>query len=253
MIDLLAVVAHPDDAELLCAGALLHAADMGYKTAILDLTSGEAGSFGSVEGRSEERTKAARILGLTARATAGLPDGHLVNSVEARAVVATILRELRPATVITHWPDARHPDHRAAAELTRDACFLAGVRNFGGLAGVTDAPAGTAAAPAVAPHRPHKLLYALAYQEHAPKPSIILDITSQMDRKLEAIFAFGSQFEGKTSMGDVMGGGDRPLREQILAQHAYYGSLIRKKYGEPFWCREAVEAGDLVNLAVSTF
>jgi bacillithiol biosynthesis deacetylase BshB1 len=252
MIDLLAVVAHPDDAELLCGGALLHAADAGYKTAILDLTSGEAGSFGSVEGRQAERTAAARVLGLTARATAGLPDGGLVNSIEARAVVATILRELRPKTVITHWPDARHPDHRAAAELTRDACFLAGVRNFAGPAGVTDAPDGPTPAQIQA-HRPHKLLYALTYQENAPKPTLVLDITSQMKRKLDAIFAFGSQFEGKTSMGDVFGGGERPLRDQILAQHAHYGSLIRKEYGEPFWCREAVEAGDLVNLAVSSF
>jgi bacillithiol biosynthesis deacetylase BshB1 len=239
MIDLLAIVAHPDDAELLCAGALLHAADAGYRTAILDLTSGEAGTFGSADGRQAEKTAAASVLGLAARATAGLPDGRMVNSVEARAVVASILRELRPKTVITHWPDARHPDHRAAAELARDASFLAGVRNFEGAIGEA--------------YRPHKLLYALAYQENAPPPTFVLDITEQMDRKIDAIFAFASQFEGKTKMGDVFGGGSRPLRDQIRAHHAHYGSLIRKPYGEPFWCREAVEVGDLVNLAVNSF
>ncbi len=238
MIDLLAIVAHPDDAELLCAGALIHAADAGYGTGILDLSSGEAGSFGSVGGRREETAASTQILGLAARATAGLPDGGLVNNVESRAVVASILRELRPSTVILHWPDARHPDHRAASELARDACFMAGVRNAAGVIGE--------------PHRPRKLLYALTYQENAPQPTLVLDITAQMERKLDAIFAYGSQFEGKTSMGDVFGGGTRPLREQIIAHHAHYGSLIRKNFGEPYWTRETVEAGDLVNLAVNS-
>jgi LmbE family N-acetylglucosaminyl deacetylase len=102
------------------------------------------------------------------------------------------------------------------------------------------------------PHRPRKLLYALAYQENAPQPTMVLDITAQMERKLDAIFAYGSQFGGKTSMGDVFGGGSRPLREQILAHHAHYGSLIRKPFGEPYWTRETVEVGDLVNLAVNS-
>jgi bacillithiol biosynthesis deacetylase BshB1 len=238
MIDLLAIVAHPDDAELLCAGALLHAHDNGYTTGILDLTDGAAGSYGTVGNRREEMQKATSILGLTARATAGLPDGALVNSVEARAVVASIIRELKPKTVILHWPEARHPDHRAASELGRDASFMAGVKNAADIIG--------------APHRPHKILYALTYQENAPHPTMVLDISEQMDRKMDAIFAYGSQFEGKTSMGDVFGSQTRPLREQVLAHHAHYGSLIRKDFGEPYWCREAVEVGDLVNLAVNT-
>jgi hypothetical protein len=70
-----------------------------------------------------------------------------------------------------------------------------------------------------------------------------------MDRKLEAIFAFGTQFEGKTRMGEVFGG-ERPLREQILAHHAHYGSLIRRPYGEPFWTRETVQVDDVVTLGV---
>jgi bacillithiol biosynthesis deacetylase BshB1 len=238
MIQVLAIVAHPDDGELLCAGALLHAHDSGYTTGILDLSAGEAGSFGTVGGRREETSRSSSILGLSARATAGLPDGQLVNSPEARAVVASIVRELRPTTVILHWPEARHPDHRAASELGRDACFLAGVRNAAGVVGE--------------PYRPHKLLYALAYQENAPAPTLVLDITAQIERKLEAIFAYGSQFGGKTSMGDVFGSATRPLREQILAHHAHYGSLIRKDYGEPYWTRETVEVGDLVNLAVNS-
>lgn len=235
MIDLLAIMAHPDDAELLCAGALLRAADAGYRTGILDLTSGEAGSFGTPGGRREEAQASARILGLAARETAGLPDGRLDASIEARHVVAEWIRKLRPRTVILHWPEARHPDHAAASVLGRDASFIAGLRN-------AELPG--------EPHRPAKVLYALAYQEDAPRPTFVVDITDQMDRKVEAIFAFGSQFGGKSSLGDVMGGGTRGIREQIFAHHAHYGSLIRRPYGEPYWTRETVQVDDVVAMGV---
>src|SRR5512139_1967512 len=129
MIDVLAVVAHPDDAELLCAGALIKAADQGYHTGVLDLSAGEAGSFGTPAGRAAELARASALLGLTDRRSGGLPDGRLENTPAARLAVAALLRELRPRVVIAHWPEARHPDHRAAAELARDACFVAGLRN----------------------------------------------------------------------------------------------------------------------------
>ena len=237
MIDLLAIMAHPDDAELLCAGALLASAAGGGRTAILDLSGGESGSWGTPAGRSEEAAAAARVLGLAERRTAGLPDGALANSPEARRVVAGHIRELRPTTVILHWPEARHPDHRAAAELGRDASFLAGVRNID-----VDGE----------PFRPRKVVHALTYAEHAPKPTVVVDVSAYMDRKLDAIFAFGSQFEGRSSLGDVFGG-ERPIRDQILAYHAYYGSLIRRPYGEPYWTRETVRVEDLGALDTSSF
>jgi bacillithiol biosynthesis deacetylase BshB1 len=236
MVDILAIVAHPDDAELLCAGALLVAADRGRRTGILDLTAGEAGSAGTREGRAAEQARASQILGLSERRCAGLPDGALENTPAARLAVATLLRELRPQVVILHWPEARHPDHRAAAELGRDACFVAGMQR---------------AAAGGEPHRPRKILHALTYQEHAPKPSFVVDVSAQMERKLDAIFAYDSQFGGRTRMGDVMGG-ERPLREQILAHHAHYGSLIRRPYGEPYFTRETLQVDDLLSLGVAS-
>jgi hypothetical protein len=53
-------------------------------------------------------------------------------------------------------------------------------------------------------------------------------------------------------MGDVFGG-DRPIREQIRAYHAYYGSLIRRAYGEPYWTRETMRVDDLAALDVGSF
>lgn len=237
-VDLLAVVAHPDDAELLVGGTLARTADQGYTTGILDLTAGELGSSGTRETRATEAQRAAQILGLRERVCANLPDGSLENSPQARRVVGNILRLLRPRVVVTHWPNARHPDHAAASALTRDAAFLAGLRN---------APLDGD------PHRPTKLLYSLTYQETAPTPSFVFDISDAIDRKLEAIFAFGSQFANRTAMGDVLGGGDRQLREQILAHHAHYGSLIRTRYAEPFFTRETVRVEDVVSLAPPSF
>lgn len=238
MTDLLAIMAHPDDAELLCGGTLARMAAHGHRVGILDLTGGESGSFGDRDTRAREAQAAAGLLGVAERRTAGLPDGRLENTPAARSVVATLIRELRPRTVILHWPEARHPDHRAASELARDACFIAGIRNAQDVGG--DA------------FRPHKLLFSLTYQEANVKPSFVVDITDFIDRKLEAIFAFGSQFAEKTSMGDVLGGGSRPLREQILAHCAHYGALIRKPYGEPFWMKETMEVADVVELPVNS-
>jgi bacillithiol biosynthesis deacetylase BshB1 len=237
-VDLLAIMAHPDDAELLCGGTLARAADDGYRVGVLDLTKGESGTWGSVEGREKEAQAAAEILGVSVRANAGLPDGALVNTPESRVTVAAHLRTLRPRTVILHWPDhGRHPDHRVASQLAYDACFIAGLRR---------APIDGQ------PHRPGKILYAMSYREEPVQPSFVVDITAQIDRKLDAIFAFGTQFEGKTAMGDVFGGGERPLREQLLAHAAHYGSLIRRPYGEPYWMRETMKVNDVVKLEVDS-
>ena len=236
-VDLLAVFAHPDDAELLCGGTLARAADQGHRVGILDLTAGEAGSAGSASLRAQEAAEAARILGVVTRLSAGLPDAALQNSPEARLAVAARLRALRPRTVIIHPPGGRHPDHRVASELVRDACFVAGLSR----------------APLEGqPHRPAKVLYAVSYQEPAIEPRFVVDVSEQMERKLEAIAAFRSQFDGRTWAGDVFGGGERTLLEQIRAHAAHYGSLIRRPYGEPFWTRETVAVDDVVTLGVNS-
>jgi bacillithiol biosynthesis deacetylase BshB1 len=237
MADLVAIMAHPDDAELLCAGTLIRARDHGHETAVIDLTRGESGSTGSVPLRQLEADAANRILGLSIRLNAGLPDGALENSPAARNTVAALIRSLRPRTVILMWPDGRHPDHRIASQLAYDACFVAGLARA-----PVDGP----------PHRPSKIVYAMTYREDTGKPSFVVDVTEQMDRKIDAIFAYASQFDGKTAMGEVFGAGERPLREQILAHHAHYGSLIRRPYGEPFWMRETILVEDILSVGVNS-
>ncbi len=237
-LDVLAVFAHPDDAELLCGGALAKSADAGQRVGIIDLTAGEMGSQGTPALRAEEAERAAEVLGVSVRRCLELPDSRLENSHEARTALAAVLRALRPRVVVTHWKVGRHRDHRIASELVRDACFLSALRNL-------DAPGD--------PFRPLALAYATAFREDAGPPSFVVDVTGQIDRKIRAIEAYASQFEGKTQAGEVFPGGDRPLVEQIRARAAYDGSLIRVAYGEPFRVDETLAVETLGDLEVSTF
>ena len=204
----------------------------------MDLTAGEAGSAGTPEQRAEEARAAADVMGLAARRCAGLPDSRIVNDQDARIAVVQHLRALRPRVVVTHWTKGRHPDHRIAAELTRDAAFLAGLKNF---------PADGE------PFRPAKVVYALTFREDAVKPTFVVDISDQMERKVKALACYGSQFENIRGIGEAFPAGDRPFLEQVRATHARYGSLIRKAYGEPFVTDETTEVESLATAPVRTF
>lgn len=234
---LVAIAAHPDDAELTCGGTLIKAAHAGYRTAIVDLTTGAAGTRGSATLRADEARAAAKVLGVAERLNAGLPDAGLHNTDATRRVVVELIRRLRPRVVILPYPVGRHPDHRLAAELGRDACFLAGLAKY--------SASGEA-------HRPEKVVYALAYREDPEKPTFVVDITDEFERKLEAIRCYASQFEGKAAAGEVFpAGGD--LYESVRTHNARYGSLIRTAYGEPYMTDETVRVDDVVTMGVRTF
>jgi N-acetylglucosamine malate deacetylase 1 len=233
-VDILAIAAHRDDVELTCAGTLLKAVDAGYSVGILDLTAGESGTRGSAPLRAKEAERAAEILGVRERRNAGLPDAHLHNSDEARRAIVEHIRYFAPRVVVLPFPVGRHPDHRIASELGRDASFLAGLERY-------DAP-GKA-------HRPQKLIYALSYREDAVKPTFVVDVSAQFERKLAAIKCYGSQFDGVKAAGEIFPTG-QDLYSLIETQNAHYGSFIRKRYGEPFFTHETMEVDDVVKLGV---
>lgn len=238
-VDLLAIFPHPDDAELTCGGTLLKSARQGYRVGILDLSAGEMASRGTVAARSKEASRAASILQVSVRENLGLPDSGLTNSPETRLQVARVIRRLKPAVVVTTAPSpfGRHPDHRIAAELVRDACFLSGLKMI-----EHDLPA----------HRPRKILHSITYREDYLKPTFVVDVSDVMEEKLAAIGAYESQFGGATQAGEVYPNGES-LLDIIRHQAAHYGSLIRVKYGEPFHTTETVQIEDVVAMQVSTF
>ncbi len=235
-VDLLAIAAHRDDVELTCAGTLIRAADQGYRTAILDLTAGETGTRGSAEIRGREAAAAAAVMGVAERRNAGLPDAGLANTDQTRRVVVEHLRALAPRVVILPYPVGRHPDHRVASQLGRDACYLAGLGRY-------DAPGD--------PHRPFKVLYALAYREDPVKPTFVVDISDQFERKMQAIRCYASQFDGALNAGEIFPTG-QDLYGLIAVQSAHYGSLIRTRYGEPFHTEETMAVDDVVRLEVQS-
>ena len=235
-VDLLAIAAHRDDVELTCAGLLLKAVDQGYRTAILDLTAGETGTRGNAELRAQEAERAAEILGVSERRNAGLRDAHLANDEPSRKIVVEAIRQFAPRVVVLPFPVGRHPDHRIASELGRDASFLAGLAKY---------PA------AGQPHRPFKVLYSLTYREDAIKPTFLVDISAQFERKLAAIKCYASQFEAATSAGEIFPTG-QDLYSRIETQNAHYGSLIRARYAEPYFTHETVLVDDVVQLGVQS-
>lgn len=237
-VDVLAIAAHRDDVELTCGGTLAKVAHAGHRVGILDLTRGETGTRGSAELRAAEAERAAGILGVVVRQNAGLQDAHLQNDEASRATLVQALRELRPRVVILPFPIGRHPDHRVASELGRDACYLAGLAKY-------------APQERVEPHRPFKILYALAYREDPVKPSFVVDISDTFETKMAAIRCYASQFDGALAAGEIFPTG-QDLYELIRVQSAHYGSLIRKPYGEPYFTHETVAIDDVLALGVSS-
>ena len=229
---ILAVAAHPDDIEQTCGGTLLKMAERGYRTAVADLTAGGMGSRGTSEARLEEAAAAAEILRLSARTNIELPDARLENTLDARLRVAAVIRSFRPRVVILPYWEARHPDHSRCAEIGYEACFLAGLRKLD-LDG--------------RPHRPRKILYASLYAD--VRPSFVVDISAQFERRLRALLSYRSQYADQARAEGLFPSEDR-IAERIRAAARTYGALIDAEYGEPFVVKEAQSVDDIVQLGV---
>ena len=236
-VTILAVAAHRDDVELTCGGTLIKAAKLGQRTAILDLTQGEMGTYGSAAIRKAEADEAAGLLGVSVRETLGLPDAGIENTPATREALARVIRRLAPRVVIAPALEGRHPDHRITAQLVRDACFVAGLAKV---------------APDVPKHRPHKIVHTLAYRQDFVRPTFVVDISDEFEQKMRAIRCYASQFDGATQAGEVYPTGE-PLYDVVTHYAATYGSLIRARYGEPFFTTEMMRVDDIGSLEVSTF
>lgn len=236
-VHILAIAAHRDDVELTCGGTLIMSARQGHSTAIIDLTAGETGTRGSAALRERESEDAATLLGVAQRVNLGLPDAGLVNNPETREKLAVAIRALRPSVVIAPALHGRHPDHIVAAQLVRDACFVAGLSKV---------------APEIPPHRPRKIIHAITFREDNVKPTFVVDISDAFEQKMQAIACYDSQFRDAIQAGEVYPTGE-PLYEVIRHQSAHYGSLIRCRYGEPFYTTETMRVDDISTLEVATF
>lgn len=236
-VDLLAIAPHRDDAELTCGGTLLVAKMQGHRTGVVDLSLGEKGTRGSAAIRAAEAERAAGVLGLAVRENLELPDAGITNTPETRIKLARVIKRLQPKVIIAPALRGRHPDHSASAALVRDACFVAGLAKID---------------PVTPPYRPRKIIHTITYREDHEKPTFVVDIANVFEQKLEAIKCYASQFDDAIFGGEAYPNGE-PLYDLVRHQAAHYGSLIRVKYGEPFWTSETMIVKDVVGLDVSTF
>jgi bacillithiol biosynthesis deacetylase BshB1 len=231
-LDLLAIAAHRDDVEQTCGGVLVRMAEKGYRAGVLDLTAGEMGTRGDAGTRAREADEAAREMLLAWRGNLGLPDARLEATLPAKLAVAAQIRATRPATVILPYWEGRHPDHYRTAEVGYEACFLAGLKKLD-LAGE--------------PHRPRKILYASLYAN--VRPSFVVDISAQFERRLRALFCYRSQYADQAA-GAGLFPAQEEMAERVRAVARYYGTLIGVRYGEPYVVKEMITVDDVVRMPV---
>lgn len=218
-VDLLAVGAHPDDVELGIGGLIHKLTAHGYSAAILDLTRGEMSSRGTLDERAGEAARAAEILGVIERANVGLPDGAIADTPDQQLRVIPFLRSFRPKILIAPMNRDRHPDHRAAHHLVRDAAY------FAGLARIDTGQE---------PYRPPRIYYYHPYYEDLP-PQLIVDISDHFEAKLEALRAHVSQFYNPEYSGLPTYISGETFWDGIRTRAAYWGSRIHAAYGEPLY------------------
>jgi bacillithiol biosynthesis deacetylase BshB1 len=222
-VDVLCIGAHPDDVEVGIGGLVRNMTLAEYRVGILDLTRGEMASRGSIEDRAAESAEAARILGVTRRENAGLPDGALANTRETQGTLVPILRFFRAKVLIVPHNDDRHPDHSVAHDLVRDANYFAGLAKIEG---------GT-------PHRASTLYYYRVYRDPAI-PDMVVDVTQTFETKLEALRAYRTQFFNPGYEGEATYVSSEEFWESIRSRALYWGSRIGTTYGEPLYTREPI-------------
>ena len=181
-LDILAIAAHPDDAELSCIGTLMLHAAKGYKVGILDLTRGEMGTRGTPELRMIESANASAISGLTARDNIGLADCFFQNDQKSQLKIIEQIRRFQPDIIFCNAPEDRHPDHGKGAQLAIDSCFYSGLSKIETIWNNRKQEA----------WRPKQVYHYI--QDRKLTPDFVMDITSFWERKQKVIKAYSSQF-----------------------------------------------------------
>lgn len=232
-VDILAIFAHPDDVELTVGGTILKMKSLGYRTGALDVTKGEMGTRGTVEGRAKEAVEAAKILNLDLRENLELADGHVFVDDASRGKMVRVLRRLKPKVVLTHQLGDPHPDHDHIAQLVRESARLASMKNY-------DPESGSEkiAVPRVA----HNIFSRRA------EISFVVDISEFLEQKMTAIRAHSSQFYDANSIEPETRLTDKRFLDELETRSRYFGSLIGVAAGEPFYVREALNIVDPIDL-----
>lgn len=236
-LDILAIVAHPDDAELSFGGTLLKHNKAGHTTGILDLTKGELGTRGTPEIRAQEAQAAKEILGLAVRENLGLADGFFENSKKNQLQVVEQIRRFRPRLVITNAIYDRHPDHVRGASLVETAVFLSGLK------AIETSWEGASQEAC----RPEKLYFSIQSTAHIP--DLLVDISDVIVERRAAIAAYKSQFFDPDSSEPETFISSKGFMDMLEARAVEWGQRIGVQYAEGFQVKHAIGVKNLFDLA----
>lgn len=235
-LDILVIAVHPDDAELCCSGTILKHIALGKKVGIVDLTRGELGTRGTAETRDEEAADSAKILGLQVRENLRMRDGFFQNDEFHRLEVIKAIRKYQPEIILSNALEDRHPDHGRAGDLVYDSVFLSGLPKIETLIdGVKQET-----------HRPRLLLQYI--QDRYLKPDIIVDISDHMDKKIESIKAFKTQFYNPDVDGLQTYISSPEFFESVIGRSREFGKSIGATFGEGFTSRKLLGVESLFDL-----
>lgn len=235
-LDLLVFAVHPDDAELGCSGTIIKHIAQGKKVGIIDFTQGELGTRGTAETRAEESRNASAIMGIHVRENIGIRDGFFKNDEDHQFKVIQMIRKYQPEIILTNALYDRHPDHGRASELSNDAIFLSGLRR---IETVLDGNAQQ-------PWRPRLTLQYI--QDTYIKPDIIVDISEQMEQKLDAIRAFKTQFDSPSEDEPQTYISTPAFLQSVIARAREMGKNIGAEYGEGFTSTKLLGVDSLFDL-----
>jgi bacillithiol biosynthesis deacetylase BshB1 len=220
MLNALVVAPHPDDAELGMGATIIRLIQQGWSVGILDLTSGEPTPLGSPERRAAETAAANTLLGNPWRKNLGLPNRSLEPTLLARRAVAAVFRQVCPSLIFApYWEDA-HPDHTAATKLVEEARFWSKLTK-------SDIPG--------EPFHPSRILYYFSvHLRIVERPSLVIDITDQLDAKVASLRCYRSQ------LVDNQPEGQPGIIESVCDRTRYWGQMTGVRHAEPFASREPI-------------
>ncbi len=235
-LDILVFAVHPDDAELGCSGTILKHISQGKKVGIVDFTRGELGTRGTAETRDLEAAESAKILGLHARENLRFKDGFFKNDEAHQLEIIKMIRKYQPEIILTNALHDRHPDHGRAGDLANDAIFYSGLRKI------------ETSLDSVVQQEWRPRLVFQYIQDRYIKPDIIVDISDFMDKKIESIRAFKTQFDSPDESEPQTYISSPEFLESVIGRARELGKNIGTQYGEGFTSRKLLGISNLFEL-----
>ena len=223
-LDILAFGAHPDDVELGCGATLAKEVSKGKKIGIIDLTRGELGTRGTAETRDTESFNAAKILGVHSRINLRFADGFFLNDKEHQIEIIKMIRYYKPEIVICNAIDDRHIDHGKGSQLVSDACFLSGLKKI-----ETVHKDETTIQES---WRPKAVYHYIQWKDI--EPDVVVDVTGFMDKKMESVLAYKTQFFDPNSDEPETPISSKNFTDSIMYRGRNLGRLIGVEHAEGF-------------------